>query len=111
MEVRKSDDIRFPIAGDEDCNSPSNGIALNELFSYEITNDDEDITVRIRRGDRNGPTIGLRTIDLDKLDAGYDLSSEWMYFKLGAYTQNNTGNKSDGDIITFYRLENTHDKN
>ena len=49
--------------------------------------------------------------DLDKLDAGYDLSSEWMYFKLGAYTQNNTGNKSDGDIITFYRLENTHDKN
>ena len=111
MEVRKSDDIRFPIVGDEDCNSPSNGIALNELFSYEITNDDEDITVRIRRGDRNGPTIGLRTIDLDKLDAGYDLSSEWMYFKLGAYTQNNTGNKSDGDIITFYRLENTHDKN
>jgi len=111
MEERNSDDLRFPIVGDEDCNNPSDGIALNELFSYEITNDDKDITVRIRRGDHNGPTIGLRTLDLEKLDAGYDRSDEWMYFKLGAYTQNNTGNGSDGDVITFYRLENTHDKN
>ena len=81
------------------------------MFSYEMSNDDEDLIVRIRRGDRDGPTIGLKTIDLDKLDSGYDRSSEWMYFKAGAYTQNNTGISSDGDIITFYRLANSHDKN
>ena len=55
--------------------------------------------------------LALELLIWIRLDAGYDLSSERMYFKLGAYTQNNTGNKSDGDIITFYRLENTHDKN
>ena len=111
VEPLGGDDIRFPIIGDENCNNPSDGIALDELFSYEIINDDEDITVRIRRGDQNGSTIGLRTIDLDQLDAGYDKSSEWMYFKAGAYTQNNTGRDNDGDIITFYRLVNTHDNN
>ena len=112
VEIRDSSasDLLFPIVGSEDCDNPSDGIALNELFSYEIINDDEDITVRIRRGDQNGPTIGLRTVDMDKLDLGYDKSSEWMYFKAGAYTQNNTGS-SDGDIITFYRLSNSHDKN
>ena len=113
VEIRDSSasDLLFPIVGNEDCDNPSDGIALNELFSYEIINDDEDLTIRIRRGDRNGPTIGLRTVDLDKLDTGYDRSSEWMYFKAGAYTQNNTGRDSDGDIITIYRLENTHDRN
>ena len=113
VEIRDSSasDLLFPIVGNEDCDNPSNGIALNELFSYEIINDDEEITVRIRRGDSNGPTIGLRTIDMDRLDLGYDKSDEWMYFKAGAYTQNNTGRGSDGDIITFYRLSNTHDRN
>ncbi len=113
VEIRDSSasDLLFPLVGNEDCDNPSNGIALNELFSYEVTNDDEDITVRIRRGDSNGPTIGLRTIDMDQLDLGYDKSDEWMYFKAGAYTQNNTGRGSDGDIITFYRLSNTHDRN
>jgi len=110
-EIRDGKDVNFGIIGNEDCDNPSNGIALNEMFSYEITNDDEDLIVRIRRGDRDGPTIGLKTIDLDKLDSGYDRSSEWMYFKAGAYTQNNTGKGSDGDIITFYRLANSHDKN
>ena len=61
VEIRDSSasDLLFPIVGSEDCDNPSDGIALNELFSYEIINDDEDITVRIRRGDQNGPTIGL----------------------------------------------------
>ena len=80
VEIRDSSasDLLFPIVGNEDCDNPSDGIALNELFSYEIINDDEDITVRIRHGDRDGPTIGLRTVDMDQLDLGYDRSSEWM---------------------------------
>jgi len=52
--------------------------------------------------------------------SGYDLADEWMYFKAGAYSQNNTDvatDRTDGrgadsedyDQVTFYRLENTHD--
>ena len=112
-EIRNGDDVTFNMIGNEQCsgNGPSDGIALNELFSYEIRNVNEDIRVRIRRGDQDGPIIDTVTIDMDNLDSGYDRSDEWMYFKAGAYTQNNTGNSNDTDIITFYRLSNTHDNN
>lgn len=110
-EIRNGDDIDFDIIGNEDCNNPADGIELDELFSYEIENIDEDILVRIRRGDRDGPLIGQTTIDMQQLNSGYDRADEWMYFKAGAYTQNSTGNNDDGDIVTFYRLSNTHDAN
>ena len=109
-EIRNSDDVDFFMLGNEACTSgPSNGIELNELFSYSIINDNEDIRVIIRRGDRNGPVIAQRTIDMNSLNSGYNRSDEWMYFKAGAYTQNNSGRGSDGDIVTFYRLSVSHD--
>ena len=40
-----------------------------------------------------------------------EVGDEWMYFKAGLYTQNNTGDPEDADIATFYRLSNTHDSN
>jgi len=110
-EIRNGDDIDFDIIGNEKCDDPSNGIELNELFSYEIIQEDEFIHVVIRRGDRNGSVIGRTTIDMDELDSGYDVADEWFYFKAGAYTQNNTGDGSDGDIITFYRLDATYGNN
>ena len=109
-EIRDSDDVNFPMIGDLSCTSaPSDGIALDELFSYSITNRNEDITVVIRRGDQDGEVIARRTIDMNELDSGYDRSDEWMYFKAGAYTQNNTGDRGDGDIVTIYRLATSHD--
>jgi poly(beta-D-mannuronate) lyase len=108
-EIRDSDDVDFDIIGGEDCDNPSNGIALDELFSYQIINEGSEIEIVIRRGDANGTEIGRTSFDMDDLNSGYDRDDEWMYFKAGAYTQNNTGNDSDGDIITFYRLSNTHD--
>ena len=109
-EIRTRDDVWFEMIGDRDCTSgPSNGIELDELFSYSIINNEEDITVIIRRGDRDGPVIASRTIDMNQLNSGYDRSDESMYFKAGAYTQNNSGNGSDGDIVTFYRLSVSHD--
>ncbi|WP_405413826.1 polysaccharide lyase family 7 protein [Maribacter sp. Asnod1-A12] len=112
-EIRDSDDVTFELIGDEDCsgNGPEDGIKLDELFSYEIINDNEDIIVRIYRGDVDGPMIAETTVDMNDLSSGYDLADEWMYFKAGAYTQNNTGDEDDSDIITFYRLNNTHDAN
>ena len=109
-EIRDDDDIRFTMIGDTSCTSaPSDGIALDELFSYTIINDDKDITVIIRRGDKDGPVIASKTIDMDELNSGYDRSDEWMYFKAGAYTQNDTGDDNDGDIVTIYRLSTSHD--
>jgi len=112
-EIRDSDDIHFNLMGDRNCrdNGPENGIQLDELFSYEITNVDENIDVVIRRGDQDGPIIAETTVDMDALFSGYDRVDEWMYFKAGVYTQNNTGDPDDADVATFYRLSNTHDEN
>lgn len=107
-EIRGGDDIDFDIVGDEDCNNPDVGIALDELFSYEINNEGELITITVRRGDQDGEVIGETIIDMISENSGYDLANEWMYFKAGSYSQNNTGDADDGDIVTFYRLNNTH---
>jgi len=117
-EIRNSDDIYFPVLGpvnsdldnapSDDAN-PANGIALDEIFSYEITQQDARIDVVVRRGDRTGPIIGHNYVDMQQQNSGYDVPVEWMYFKAGAYSQNNTGNETDFDQVTFYRLENSHD--
>ena len=112
-EIRDGNDVTFNLIGDEKCdgNGPTNGIQLDELFSYEIINEGADIIVRIRRGDMDGPVIAETVIDMNSENSGYDLVDEWMYFKAGAYTQNDTGNDDDRDVVTFYRLNNTHDQN
>jgi len=112
-EIRNGNDITFNLIGNERCsgNGPSNGIQLDELFSYEIINEGADITVIIRRGDRDGEIIAQTTVDMNQENSGYDIRDEWMYFKAGVYTQNDTGNDTDSDIATFYRLDNTHDAN
>jgi poly(beta-D-mannuronate) lyase len=89
--------------------NPANGIALGEIFSYEITQQDARIDVIVRRGDSSGPIIGHNYVDMQQQNSGYDVPEEWMYFKAGAYTQNNTGNETDFDQVTFYELEASHD--
>lgn len=117
-EIRNSDDIYFPVLGPVNTNldnapsddaNPENGIALDEIFSYEIRQYDARIDVVVRRGDSNGPIIGHNYVDMREQNSGYDVPEEWMYFKAGAYSQNNTGDGSDFDELTFYQLENTHD--
>lgn len=113
-EIRGGDDINIDIIGSRasDAADPiDNGIAPGELFSYEITNVGAIIEVIIRKGDSDGEIIGQTEIDMDNIIAGgtgYDVLNEWMYFKAGAYSQNNTGNGNDFDQVRFYRIENTH---
>lgn len=113
-EQREGDDTNFVLVGnDTSCSQDpgSNGIALGELFSYEIENVNEDIIVTIRRGDRDGSIINSVRIDLNQINANYDRNDDWMYFKAGAYTQNSLGddgNSGDSDIVTFYRLDVEH---
>ncbi len=117
-EIRNSDDIYFPVLGplnsdlddapDDDTN-PENGIALDEIFSYEITQQDARIDVILRRGDSAGPIIGHNYVDMQARNSGYDVPEEWMYFKAGAYMQNDSGDDTDFDQVTFYALEKSHD--
>ena len=117
-EIRNSDDIYFPVLGPVNSNldnapaddmNPESGVALDEIFSYEITQRDARIDVIVRRGDSTGPIIGHNYVDMQQQNSGYDVPEEWMYFKAGAYTQNNTGDETDFDQVTFYELEASHD--
>lgn len=117
-EIRNSDDIYFPVLGPVNSNldnapsddtNPANGIALDEIFSYEITQQDARIDVIVRRGDSTGPIIGHNYVDMRQQSSGYDVPEEWMYFKAGAYNQDNTGEGDDFVQATFYELEATHD--
>ncbi len=129
-EIRDVGDVTFNLMGSENCiDNPSNGFRLGELFSYEIINEGQFVSVYIYEGDIEGQeradavastTVDMTTVERDGVvGSGYDeptledgeLEDEWMYFKAGAYTQNNTGDPEDTDIITFYRLSNTHDAN
>ena len=113
-EIRGGDDINIDIIGslaDDAADPLENGIAPGELFSYEVTNVGATIEIIIRKGDSDGEIIGQTVIDMDNIipgGTGYDVLNEWMYFKAGAYSQNNTGNGNDFDQIRFYRLVNTH---
>ena len=110
-EIRNSDDLYFPLLDHtrSDDENPDVGIALGEIFSYEIKQKGSRIDVVLRRGDQSGPIIGHNYVDMQELDSGYDVPEEWMYFKAGAYSQNKTGDGEDFDQVTFYGLENTHD--
>ena len=104
-------DIIYNIVGSasNSASNPSNGIELDELWSYEVVAVGNLLTVAIRSGDLSGPVIGTTSIDMS--DSGYDVANDFMYFRAGAYNQNNT---SDGGIAsefvqaTFYALEVNH---
>ena len=102
------DDVNLVGSSSSSASNPSDGIALGQLFSYEIINEGSVIEVILRDGDRDGPIIGRGSFEMEEENSNYDRDDEWMYFKAGAYTQNNSGNDSDFDEVAIYRLENTH---
>ncbi|MDB4222996.1 polysaccharide lyase family 7 protein, partial [Granulosicoccus sp.] len=94
--------------------NPDDGIALDEIFSYEIevTGEQEgDITVpmlhvKIIRDD------GTQVIaePLDMRDSGFNVEDEFMFFKAGAYSGNNSSPEPemDFDKVTFFKLNYSH---
>lgn len=92
---------------------PSDGIALDEVFGYEIDVKGDTLTVKITR---EGKSTITETVDMS--NSGYDgyyvnsdgdTKEDYMYFKAGVYNQNKTGDDSDYVQATFYSLEQTHD--
>ncbi len=95
--------------------NPKDGIALDEIFSYEIS------TEGIVEGDKIIPYLNVKIIKEDgteiKADpfdmsaSGFSVDDEFMFFKAGAYTGNNSSPypERDFDMVTFYKLDYEHD--
>ena len=84
--------------------NPSDGIALDEIWSYEVKVVGNTLTVTILR---DGKDDVVQEVDMS--NSGYDVSDQYQYFKAGVYNQNNTGSGSDYVQATFYALEQSHD--
>ena len=95
--------------------NPDDGIALDEVFSYEIE-------VRgAPEGDEVVPMLHVKVIrddgteivadPLDMRDSGFSVEDDFMFFKAGAYSQNNTSPnpERDFDRVTFFALDYEHD--
>ncbi|WP_052362551.1 polysaccharide lyase family 7 protein [Falsirhodobacter sp. alg1] len=109
------DDDLVNVIGDRgsDIDNPADGIALDEVFSYEIkvTSEEKDgelhpiLNVSITRDD--GTVVKAEPYDM--FESGYSTDKDFMYFKAGAYSQNNSITwPDDFDQVTFYALDVTH---
>lgn len=95
--------------------NPIDGISLDEVFSYEISvtgEKDGDVVVpilhlKIIRED--GTEVVAKPFDMR--DSGFSTNEEFMFFKAGAYTGNNSSPypERDYDMVTFYKLGYAHD--
>ena len=105
-EARNGDQTTVNLIGGQSSSlsNPSDGIELDEVFSYIIEAEGDDLTVTLIR---EGRSDIVREFDMS--DSGYDQSDQYMYFKAGVYTQNDSGDDDDFDEATFYALETSHD--
>lgn len=95
--------------------NPEDGIALDEVFTYEIEvkgkpEDDKIIPMlhlKIIRDD--GSEIVAEPFDMRA--SGFSVEDEFMFFKAGAYTGNNSSPEpeTDFDRVIFYKLDYSHD--
>lgn len=76
------------------------GIALGEIFDYEIRLAATTLTVTVV------PPSGPAAVYVKDIDPAY--AGENLYFKAGVYNQNNTGEASDYVQATFLALTHTH---
>ena len=94
--------------------NPDDGIALDEIFSYEIEvkgKQEGELTVpmlyvKIIRDD--GTSVSAEPLDMR--DSGFSVENEFMFFKAGAYSQNNSSPEPemDFDKVTFFKLDYSH---
>ncbi|WP_405573341.1 polysaccharide lyase family 7 protein [Winogradskyella sp. Asnod2-B02-A] len=86
--------------------NPSDGIALDEIFSYRIKVVGDNLTVTIIR---EGKSDVVETVNM--INSGFNVGGQYMYFKAGLYQANNSGNDDDYVQATFYALEKSHTAN
>lgn len=105
-EINDGDDTYYELIGSRSnsASNPADGIALDELFSYQIKVVGHRLTVTIMRP---GKADSEQVVDMS--DSGYDAPDQFQYFKAGVYHVNNSADVGDYVQATFYALENTHD--
>ena len=86
--------------------NPSDGIALNEVFSYRIKVVGDNLTVTIIR---EGKEDVVKSVNM--VNSGFNVGGQYMYFKAGVYHVNNSGDDNDYAQATFYALEKSHTSN
>lgn len=98
-------DLYFDLVGSRSSNAsdPENGISLGEKFSYEISTKGNELSVSLIR---DGKQTIRKTVDMT--NSGYNLAGQYVYFKAGAYLQDNSANKDDYAQTTYYKLQNWH---
>ena len=104
-EPRKGSEQWYEMIGSrsDNASNPSDGIALDEKFSYKVNVEGNGLTVTIMRPGK--PDV---VQEVDMTDSGFDAKDQYMYFKAGVYNQNNTGDSKDYAQATFYALDNNH---
>lgn len=107
-EISDGDDIYFELIGSrkDDAEDAPDGIALGEIFTYEIETRGNNLHVSISQ---DGVVRAEQIIDMS--NSGYDVDKDYMYFKAGAYNQNATGDADDFVQATFYELDTSHNQN
>lgn len=83
--------------------NPTDGIALNEKFTYIIKVVGDLLTVTISREGKDDVVENVNMVN-----SGFNVGGQYMYFKAGIYHLNNSGNADDYAQATFYSLEKTH---
>lgn len=86
--------------------NPSDGIALDEVFSYRIKVVGDTLTVTILR---EGKEDVVKAVNM--VNSGFNVGGQYMYFKAGVYHLNSSGNDDDYAQATFYALEKSHTTN
>lgn len=104
-EENNDDEFWYEMIGSRSnsASNPTDGIALDEKFSYRIEVVGNELTVTIIREGKEDVT---QVVDMS--DSGYDVGGQYMYFKAGVYNQNNSGDDEDFVQATFYSLSQSH---
>jgi len=87
---------------DNNASNPTDGIALNEKFTYNITVIGDNLTVTIIR---EGKDNVVKSISM--ANSGYDDPGQYQYFKVGLYHLNNSATNQFAQI-TVYHIANSH---
>ncbi|WP_435235171.1 polysaccharide lyase family 7 protein [Psychromonas sp. PT13] len=100
---KEGSDNYYNLVGDISGKAGPDGIKLGEVFTYRIEVVGNTMTVTLKR---DGKPDVEQVVDMSK--SGYDVGGRYMYFKVGVYNQNNTGDPEDYVQATFYKITKSH---
>lgn len=99
-DTPSSSNTYHAVIGDPATLDPVDGIALGERWSYEIKVVGQTLIVSVTPKGRATFTKSI------PIETGYN--DQYLYYKVGVYNQNNTGDTTDYARATVYSLSNIH---